>query len=468
MSNTLLSGIDYGVIILYNVILIGIGLYIAKKNVKSAKDFTAAGQSLGTLTVAGSIISTCMGASVLFSNYQLINNTGISGMMTNIFWYVGWFILILLVGRMRATGATSIPEFISMRFGKKAQKIAAWSVVIVGMSTCAAQFMSFGAMMESLNIADANTGVMIGTLVIVVFTFFSGLWGTAITNTIQSLFILIVCVLVIPFTAASAAGGFGSAIENINPEQLSMDGAFSMTPILFFSYMVSSTLNVACEPSYSKYSLAAKDKKAAIVGQAIACVVCLFVTFWAAFPAFFIGQIFPDMTDGSLFVPRLVATFLPIGIRGFVIAIVLSLLITTGNSFLLLLTSSISNDVIQPMYPDMEDKKLLKINRVIIVLGAVIIAVLAMIIPDIVTAFKIGGNAFGPVVAIPVLLGFFWKGINEHAVNWAMVIGCASSILLDIVFIIHGDGAIGNIFACGISLAICIFGSMYFNSKAKA
>ena len=73
----LLNGIDYGVIILYNAILIAVGVYLAKKKVKKASDFTTASQSLGTFTVAGSIISTCMGASILFSNYQLIHAGGI-------------------------------------------------------------------------------------------------------------------------------------------------------------------------------------------------------------------------------------------------------------------------------------------------------------------------------------------------------------------------------------------------------
>lgn len=468
MHTSLLSGADYLVIVLYNVILIGIGLYLAKKKVKSAADFTTASQSLGTWTIAGSIISTCMGASVLFSNYQLIHNTGIAGMMTNIFWYVGWFILIFLVGKMRDTGASSIPDFISRRFGERAQKISAWSIVIVGLSTCAAQFKSFGTMMESLGIASPTVGIIIGASIIVLFTFFSGMWGSAVTNSLQSIFILIVCVVIVPLTAANAAGGFSAAMANVNPDQLSMDGAFSMTPIMFFSYMVSYVLNVSCEPSYSKYSLAAKDTKSAVKGQAIACAVCLVVTFWSATPALWIGQIFPEITDGSLFVPRLIATYMPVGIRGIIIAIILSLLITTGNSFLLLLTSSITDDVIRPMKPNMGDKQLLTTSRVIIAAGAAIIAALAIVVPDIVTAFKIGGNAFGPVVAIPVLLGFFWKKLNSKAVSYAMIIGCASSVILDIIFIAMGQGAIGNIFACAISLIICVAGSLSMNGKASA
>ena len=167
----LLNGIDFGVIILYNVILIAVGMYLAKKKIKKASDFTTAGQSLGTFTVAGSIISTCMGASILFSNYQLIHAGGIRAAITSAFWYGAWLILVLLVGRVRKTGASSIPDYISKRFSPRAQKISAWAIVLVGLSTCAAQFKSIGAMAEALNICNPTTGIILGATVIVLSRF---------------------------------------------------------------------------------------------------------------------------------------------------------------------------------------------------------------------------------------------------------------------------------------------------------
>lgn len=463
----LLNGIDFSVIILYNVILIAVGMYLAKKKIKKASDFTTAGQSLGTFTVAGSIISTCMGASILFSNYQLIHAGGIRAAITSAFWYGAWLILVLLVGRVRKTGASSIPDYISKRFSPRAQKISAWAIVLVGLSTCAAQFKSIGAMAEALNICNPTTGIILGATVIVLFTFFSGMWGSAVTNTIQSLFILAVVVLVIPLTASRAAGGLSTAMANIDPEKLSFSNS-SMSMSLFFSYLVSSSLNVACEPSYSKYSLAAKDAKSAVRGQLIAWAVCTCVWLISVIPPLWINQIFPDMTDGSLFVTRLVATYMPVGLRGMVIAVVLSLLITTGNSFLLLLTSSITDDVIRPMKPGLSDKSLLRISRIVIAGGATLIALIAIIVPDIATPFKIGANAFGPVVAIPVLLSFFWKGVNDKATSIAMVLSVIVSVCLDIYFVyVVGVGAIGNMYAAALSLVINVFGSIYFNAKEK-
>lgn len=464
--NSLLSAPDYLVILIYNALLIGIGIVLAKRKVKNASDFTTASQSLGTFTIAGSIISTCMGASILFSNYQLVHQNGLKGLVSGAFWYGGWVILILLVRKMRSTGAISIPDFISKRYGKKAQKIAAWAVIIMGISSCAAQFKSIGAMTQSLGICTPTMGIILGAVVIILFTFFSGMWGSAVTNAIQSIFILIVCAVIVPLTAAHAAGGLSNAMANVDPEQLSLEGS-AMSTSLLISYMVSSTLQVAVHPSYSKYSLSGKDTKSAVLGQTIAWIACTIVWIVAVIPALWIGEIFPDMTDGSLFVPRLVATFMPVGIRGLVIAGVLSLLITTGNTFLLLLTSSITDDVIRPMNPNIEDKKLLVLNRVIIVVGAVLIASLAIAVPDIVTAFKIGANASGPVVGIPVLIGFFWKKANNKAITATMIAACITSIGLDIVFVATGGDPVGNLYACALSLIGCIFGSIYMNAKEK-
>ena len=97
-----------------------------------------------------------------------------------------------------------------------------------------------------------------------------------------------------------------------------------------------------------------------------------------------------------------------------------------------------------------------------------LIALIAIVVPDIATAFKIGANAFGPVVAIPVLLSFFWKGVNDKATSIAMVLSVIVSVCLDIYFVyVVGVGAIGNMYAAALSLIINVFGSIYFNAKQK-
>ena len=79
-----LSVIDIAVFFLYigGMILIGI---LAGKRIKSAKDFSSAGQSMSWRLVAGSTIATCMGANMVIGKYDLILEAGMAGVTASLF-----------------------------------------------------------------------------------------------------------------------------------------------------------------------------------------------------------------------------------------------------------------------------------------------------------------------------------------------------------------------------------------------
>ena len=124
-----------------------------------------------------------------------------------------------MAGRLYDTGAISLPDYIQKRYNPLARKIASYSVLCMGISSLAAQFRSVGSMSQALGLCDANTGIIIGAIVILLFTVFSGLWGVAITDTIQSIMILAVVGFVIPIAATVVAGGPKEAIAAIDPRK---------------------------------------------------------------------------------------------------------------------------------------------------------------------------------------------------------------------------------------------------------
>ena len=460
-----MSFIDYAVILLYIVAFVGIGIYVTKKNVKSAKDFATAGQGLSLGMVVGSTVATCMGASIIFGNYQLVFDSGMQGMITNVFWNVGWMFLVIMSGRMRATGASSIPMFIEKTYGKTARQIASYAVLCMGVSSTAAQFKAVGSMTAALGLCDATTGILIGAVIIVLFTVFSGLYGVALTDTIQSVMIVVTVGAIIPVTATVLAGGPAAAFNAIEPGALSLSGG-GMTAGVMLGYILSNMFSCGCHPAYAQRSLAAKDNKVAVKGQLIACVLCLIITFVAAWPAFFGRTLFPNMTDGSQFIPAFIATYFPPILKGLALAILLGLLLTSGDTFLLLLSSTATEDIIRPAKPDIDEKKLLKIGRGVVVFGAIVIVCLALYIPTITDLFKIGGSAFGCCCFFPCLFGCFWKKVNKQAVTLSMLVCCPLSIIWDL-FLKGVTGQSGSLIAGITSLVICVVGSLILNSKQK-
>lgn len=459
-----MSILDYLVVLLYILSFIGIGIYVSKKKVKSSADFANAGQSMGLFTVVGSTVATCMGASIIFGNFQLVHAGGIKALVSTYFWFFGWMFLVILSGRLRASGAVSIPEFLEKKYNPLARRIASYAVLCMGISSTAAQFKSVGSMSAALNLTDASTGIIIGALVILLFTVFSGLWGVAITDTIQSIMILVTVGVVLPIVAIKVVGGPSAALGSIEPSKLSFSGS-TMTTGLFVGYALSNIFSCGAHPAYAQRSLAAKDNKTAVRGQLIALVICAVITAVAVFPALFINKIFPDMTDGSMFVPAFIATYFPIGLRGLCIAVVLGLLLTTGDTFLLLLSSTLTEDIIRPAKPDIDDKKLLTIGRFICVAACIIIVILALYIPTITELFKIGGSAFGCSVFFPLFFGCFWKRVNTKAINFSMAFCCILSIVWDL-FLKDTTGQSGSLIAGVASFVLCVFGSLYLNRRA--
>lgn len=457
----MISAIDFGIIFLYIISFIVIGIVITKKKVKSASDYTNAGQSLTLLVIIGSTLATNMGSAVIFGNYQLIHNSGIWGVFTFLGWYVGWFILAFTSRKMRSTGATSIPNYLERRFGPLARNIAAVAVLCMGIASTAAQFKSVGSVTASLGLCDANTGILVGALVILLFTVFSGLWGVAITDTIQSILILITVGLVVPVVAFKAAGGVNAAVTSITPIPFEDCG---LGLGIFLSYWLADFFSGGAHPAYCQRSLAAKSDDIAWKGQVITCIISLVITLVASSPALFINKIFPDMVDGSQFVPTLIATYFPVGLKGLALACILGLLLTTGDTFLLLLSSTITDDIVRPRKPDINDKKLLNLGRLVCILGTVVIVGLALYIPTITELFKLGGSAVGCTTFFPITLGCFWKKLNTKAAVASMYVALPTSIIWDL-FLKSATGMGGSLIAAPVSLAICVIGTLILNNK---
>ena len=147
-----ISSLDYVVLIVYLFAFIFAGYVISKKMVKSSRDFATAGQGMGFLTVVGSTVATCMGASIIFGNFQLMYSSGLRGFLIGYFWHIGWIFLVLMSGRLRKSGATSIPQYLEMRYSPFVRKVASYAVLCMGIASTAAQFRAAGSMSEALGL----------------------------------------------------------------------------------------------------------------------------------------------------------------------------------------------------------------------------------------------------------------------------------------------------------------------------
>ncbi len=458
-----LSGIDFAVMVLYFIVFLAIG-FISSKRVKTAKDFTTAGQSLTVFMIAGSSIATAMGSSTLMGNYSLIKSYGMAGLTMALSFYVGWWILIAMTRKLRDSGATSIPGFLERRYNSRTRKYSSLFILLNSIANTAAQFLAFGTALYALGICSVGTGTIVGAVVIVAFTIFSGLYGVALTDTLQSVLLLIGTAILLPILAFKTAGGVGYVFSNTPAEMMQpISGA---APIVLIGYILSNMLVGASHCANSQRTFAAKDSATAFRGQLLGNILSIAAIAFAALPAFAMLIIYPEVTDPNTYTTLFILDYFPVVLKGLMMALVLGLLLTTGDTFLMLISSTIVDDVIRPKKPDIEDKKLLSISRWVMVVISVIVIMLAFYLNDVYGLFTLAASTYGAAIFFPLILGIFWKNVNENAVNIAMLSGGLMSFIWDLT-LANSTGIRGVILGAALNGLISILGSLILNSREK-
>ena len=141
-------------------------------------------------------------------------------------------------------------------------------------------------------------------------------------------------------------------------------------------------------------------------------------------------------------------------------------MLTSGDTYLLLLGTTVTEDILKPHMKKASDRKLLFLNRCVCVLSAVVICAMALYVKSIYQLFKTGGSAYGAGIFFPLILGCFWKKARPKSIAIAMAVGCASSFIFDMFLKIPlGLDMDGVIIGAGLCLAVCIIGFLLENRK---
>ena len=133
MHANYLDTLDWGILIAYFLILVGIGIWASLKRKKGSSLFLAE-RSLKWHHIGFSMWGTNVGPSMLIASASAGFTTGIvSG---NYAWYAFVFICLLaFVFAPRYLGAriTTLPEFMGRRFGQSTRNILAWYTIVASL-----------------------------------------------------------------------------------------------------------------------------------------------------------------------------------------------------------------------------------------------------------------------------------------------------------------------------------------------
>lgn len=191
MDHSVLTILDLGIITAYLVIMVLVGVYSVRR-IQNTKDYYVAGRSFGPMVLMATVCATIIGGSGLMGRAGVAYTDGFKAVLTAIPYLLGMFIFSGIAGKISDIGMqygiTSIPELFERRFGRAAKITLSVLIAFAMMGTVASQVTATATIIRMLGGEfglSYEMGALIATVVFMVYTATSGLFGVVYTDVLQ-------------------------------------------------------------------------------------------------------------------------------------------------------------------------------------------------------------------------------------------------------------------------------------------
>lgn len=438
------------VLAVYVGILFVIGI-LASRRVKSMSDFYVGGKRLGFWAVAFSARATGE------SGWLLIGLTGmgaISGLSA--YWVVvgevlgvavsWWFMAKRFKRQSDSYGSITIPDYLEshLKANKKTLRIIAASIlsvfVLIYVTT---QIDVTGKAFESMMHIKYTWGAIIGFVIVLSYIFIGGFVAAVWSDLFQGLLMFIGLILlpIVVWYNMDGATGVVDSLHSIDPALTNIWGTsedvwMNVATMLGFAMI---GLGFLGSPQVYVRFMSIKDEKEIDKGKWVAVVFTLLTDAAAVTIGILARILFTSSGDdpeavlgnsGEDVLSMLTEISLPNVLVAVYVAIVLSAIMSTIDSLLVIASSAITRDFYQKIFrPDLKDKDLTGISRIVTLILATLALVIALIIASVAedrTVFWMvifGWSGIAASFCPVIILSLFWKGLSEKGAIAAMIAG---------------------------------------------
>jgi SSS family solute:Na+ symporter len=465
-----LSWIDYLIMIIYFLFVLGIGWFL-RKYMKNDNAFLQAGRSIPAWVAGLAFVSTNLGA------LEVMGMTGSGmkyGMLTTHFYLIGAipamiFLALFMMPFYYGSKARSVPEFLKLRYDEKTRGLNAILFAVMTVLASGISMYALAILMENVLGWNFNLSLWISALIVLGYTYLGGL-SSAIYNEVLQFFIIVIGLFPLVVLSLKDVGGWVGLKAHLAPIAISKGfaadaftttwkyaGSASTNPfgvewfgilfglgfVLSFGYWCTNFLIV-------QRAFAAESKAAARKVPLIGALPKMFIPFLIIVPG--IIAIVLNNDPGSGFqlpvidgkpnydytIIMLLKQYLPAGVLGLGITALLASFMSgmAGNvsAFNTVWTYDIYQSYLRSRTGDEEadGKHYLKVGRISTVFGILLSIASAYIaskfgnIMDFLQTIFSMINA--PLFAV-IFLGMFWKRTTGHAAFSGLLAGFLMALL---------------------------------------
>jgi solute:Na+ symporter, SSS family len=465
-----LQGIDYLILSVYFLFVIGIG-WTLKKFMKTSSDFFQAGHAIPAWICGLAFISANLGAQEVIG---MAASGAKYGIMTSHFYWVGAIPAMVFVGIFMmpfyyGSKARSVPEYLKLRFDEKTRAFNAVTFAVMTVFSSGISMHALALMLEKILGFDYHLCIVVSAAIVLVYIFMGGL-TSAIYNEVLQFFMIVLGFLPLTYLGLKSVGGWDGLVAKLSAVATSpanpagkafAEGAWTQSwahmgsaganPmgvewfgmvmglgfVLSFGYWCTDFLVV-------QRAMAANSMSAARRTPLIAAVPKMLFPALVILPGMIAialnqggANFLPVGADGqpeyNMTVPAMLAKYFPPGILGLGITALMASFMSgmAGNvtAFNTVWTYDLYQSYIKPNQPDAHYLKVGHVTTVVGILISVACAYVARSFNNIMDLLQLVFGFVNAPLFATFLLGMFWRRATGHGAFWGLVCGTLAAAL---------------------------------------
>jgi solute:Na+ symporter, SSS family len=464
--NLNLRPIDYAIIALYFLFVIGIGLLL-KRRVRTGNDFLMSNRSIPLWITSLAFISANLGAQEVLG---MAANGAKYGLYTTHFYWLGAafamvFLGIYMMPFYYGSRARSVPEYLKLRFDEKTRTFNAVTFAVMTVFSSGVSLYALAILMQTILGWDFNFSIWIAAGIVLAYTYLGGL-TSAVYNEVLQFFLIVLGIAPLVYIGMHQAGGWEGIVRNVDDAKLHLwkgMGSASTNPmgvdafsmifglgfVLAFGYWCTDFLVVQRAMISRNLNEARRTPIIAAVPKILMpAVVILPGIILLALQKTGVGFDLPKNasgdTDYNMALPLLLSKLYPSGILGVGITALIASFMSgmAGNvtAFNTVWTFDIYQSHIRKNASEQHYLVVGKATTVVGILLSIMTAYVAKGFNSIMDLLQLVFSFVNAPLFATFFLGMFWKRTTGHGAFWGLLAGTAAAATTHGLTVAEGKG----------------------------
>ncbi|WP_448588529.1 sodium:solute symporter family protein [Thermocrinis sp.] len=360
-------------IVLYMLLTLAVGVF-ASRLVQNSKDYLLAGRSLPFHIATFVAFATWFGSETILGASSVMAKEGLWGVVADPF---GAALCLILVGLFFAKplyrmNLITFGDFYRVRYGRKTEIVASIMLIASYFGWIGAQMVAIGIILHITTGIPQSFGILLGSLIVLIYTFLGGMWAVSLTDFIQSIMI-VVGLLVVLYEVSNGFSEISPVVMSQPPEYYKFFPSADLHEVLLFIIaLISIGLGSIPQQDVFQRVMSSRSERVAVLSSITAGFLYLAFASIPLTLAIFARVKYPNLldVDPQLMLPTMIMEHTSQITKVFFFGALLSAIMSTASGAILAPAAVLSENLLRPLFPNLSDRGFLMLTRLSVVFVA--------------------------------------------------------------------------------------------------